>query len=88
MKLKKGFVLKKTAGRYVAVSMGDDYNGFMGMVTLFGTAPFYWELLKSEQTLDSLAESVTKEYDVTKEEAIKDLKPFIKKLLDAGILEE
>ncbi|MBQ9354543.1 MAG: PqqD family protein [Clostridia bacterium] len=88
MKLKKGFVLKKTAGRYVAVSMGDDYNGFMGMVTLSGTAPFYWELLKSEQTLDSLAESVTKEYDVTKEEAIKDLKPFIKKLLDAGILEE
>lgn len=88
MKLKKGFVLKKTAGRYVAVSMGDDYNGFMGMVTLSGTAPFYWELLKSEQTLDSLAESVTKEYDVTKEEAIEDLKPFIKKLLDAGILEE
>lgn len=88
MKLKKGFVLKKTAGRYVAVSMGDDYNGFMGMVTLSGTAPFYWELLKSEQTLDFLAESVTKEYDVTKEEAIKDLKPFIKKLLDAGILEE
>lgn len=88
MKLKKGFVLKKTAGRYVAVSMGDDYNGFMGMVTLSGTAPFYWELLKSEQTLDSLAESVTNEYDVTKEEAIKDLKPFIKKLLDAGILEE
>ena len=88
MKLKKGFVLKKTAGRYVAVSMVDDYNGFMGMVTLSGTAPFYWELLKSEQTLDSLAESVTKEYDVTKEEAIEDLKPFIKKLLDAGILEE
>ena len=88
MKLKKGFVLKKTTGRYVAVSMGNDYNGFMGMVTLSGTAPFYWELLKSEQTLDSLAESVTKEYDVTKEEAIKDLKPFIKKLLDAGILEE
>ena len=88
MKLKKGFVLKKTAGRYVAVSMGDDYNGFMGIVTLSGIAPFYWELLKTEQTLDSLAESAEKEYDITKQEALEDIKPFIQKLLDANILEE
>jgi len=87
MKIKSGFVLKKTAGRNVAISMGDDYNGFKGMVTLTGIAPFYWELLQTEQTMDSLAESAVKEYNISKEQALADLEPFIEKLKNAGIID-
>lgn len=87
MKLKKGFVLKKVAERYVAVSMGNDFNGFNGMITLTGSAPFYWNLLKTEQTLDSLSESASLEFGITKKEAVSDLIPFLNKLSDAGIID-
>jgi len=87
MKLKTGFLIKEMAGKSYAVSMGKDYNGFKGMISLSGSAPFYFELLKTEQTMDSLAQSAVEKFGISKEEAIKDLEPFIKKLCDAGVIE-
>ena len=88
MKLKSGLVLRNIGGRDIAVSLGQPHNDFNGMITLSGPGSFYWELLKTEQTVESLVKAATEEYDVTPENAEADLLPFLEKLRKAGVLED
>ncbi len=87
MKLKSGLMLKKTGGIDVVVSLGEQHNDFKGIITLSGTGGFYWNLLKTEQTVESLVQSAVAEYDVKPEEAKADLLLFLDKLKEAGVLE-
>lgn len=88
MKIKENFLLKNIAGSYVVVPTGSELVDFNGMVTLNESGAFLWNLLKQEQTAQSLATAMTEEYDVTAETAARDVEKFLDTLKKAELLEQ
>ena len=88
MKLKDGFLLKTVAGSKIVVPIGEQSAMFNGVITLSGSAAFLWEKLQAGATEDALLDALLSEYNVDKEFAAADLKSFIAKLSENGMLEE
>lgn len=87
MKISEGYLLRSVAGKNIVVSVGSNVN-FNGMLTLNDTGVFFWNLLQNDISKEELLEKVLKEYDVSREEASKDIDEFIEKLTEAKILED
>lgn len=87
MKIASGYLLRTVAGKNIVVSIGEEVN-FNGMITLNDTGVFFWNLLQKETTKDEILQAVLEEYDVTAEEASRDIDEFITKLKAAKILED
>ena len=86
MKLKDGFLLKTVAGSKIVVPVGEASVSFNGVITLSGSAAYLWEKLQAGATEEELLEALLAEYNVEKEVAAADLKRFIAKLEDSGML--
>lgn len=74
--------------------MAADMNGSTVMMDIT-TGKYYnlgkvggeiWALLENEMTVDALVNTLTKSYDVSREQCIKDTVPFLEKLLEQGLL--
>ena len=87
MKIKSNFVLRNIAGTQVALPLGDSNVNFTGMLTLNETGVLLWHKLESDCTIEELADAITDEYEVAYDEALADVKAFLKRLDDAGCLE-
>ena len=87
MKLKKGYIMKELAGRYVVLPVGGDPDGFQGMIQMNVTGKFLWECLSEDKTRQELVELFLEKYDANKEEAEADIDAFIENLSKEGILE-
>lgn len=87
MKIKKGFLMREVAGKYVVVPVGTGTNEFKGMVQMNKIGAFLWNSLGQDQTLEDLVQKVLEKYDVTEEQAVIDVEKFTGELLNAGILE-
>lgn len=87
MKISEGYLLRTVAGKNIVVSIGSDVS-FNGMLTLNDTGVFFWNLMQKETTKEEILEAVLKEYDVSAEEASRDIDEFIEKLSAAKILED
>ncbi|MBQ7255727.1 MAG: PqqD family protein [Oscillospiraceae bacterium] len=87
MKLKNDLMLRKVAGAWVAVSVGDTAS-FTGMLTLNETGATLWKALESGSDRRALIDALTAEYEVDELTAAADVDRFLKKLGDAGCLEE
>lgn len=81
MKRSSGFLMRQVAGRYVLAPVGDTVKTFSGMVTMNATGKFLWDLLENDQTVDSLAQALVDNYEVSfdkaKEDVIKYLEPLM-----------
>ncbi len=88
MKIKDGFLLREVAGNYIVVATGPRTKEFSGIIKLNETGSFLWKNMTENTDETSLVQVLTDEYDVEKESAEKDVKNFVKMLLDAGIIEE
>ena len=86
MRIKDGFVVRKIANQYMAVPVGERTQELHGMIGLNETGAFLWELLKKEQTEESLAGGLCEEYEVTPEQALESVRQFIEKLQSEGVL--
>ena len=87
MKISDGYLLRTVAGKNIVVSIGNN-TGFNGMLTLNDTGVFFWNLLQKDISKEEILEAVLKEYDVTAEDASRDIDEFIEKLSAANILED
>lgn len=88
MKIKDGFVLTEAAGNSLVVAVGDMAYKFSGYVKLNSTGAFIWKLIESkDRSVDEIAASVAKEYEIPEDVAKRDILAFEKTLGDAGILE-
>ncbi len=87
MKIKKGFITKKVAGDVIVIPAEQALVDFKAVITLNETGAYLWELLKEEQTKESLIENMCKEYDAEKELINADVEEFLKVLEDKGLLE-
>ena len=88
MKLNPEFVLQQVAGSWIVVPMGRASPDFNGMLTLNETGVVLWKALEAGGSVEDLAKALTKEYDVSMEQAVQDASAFLRKLQEAGCLEE
>jgi hypothetical protein len=53
---------------------------------LKGTALYIWESLENPKTLDELCSDITSEFDISKEQCLEDVIPFIGELEEIGLI--
>lgn len=46
-----------------------------------------WELLDTPISVEALADTLMQEYEVSKEQCIRDIEPFLEKMLERGLIE-
>ena len=86
MKIQKGFMLRKLGTDYAAVAMGSARKNFNGLIRMNETGKVLWDSLQTECTEEELIQKLLSEYDVSREEAKKDIEEFTSGLRKAGIL--
>ena len=86
MKIKEGFILREVAGSYIVVAIGEAVKTYNGHITLNETSAFLWNVLVKGATEDELVNALLSEYEVEKEDAVKGVKAFINKLVEAKLV--
>ena len=87
MKVKSDFILRKISDSFVVVPVGDAVVDFSGLVNLNESGAMLFELLQKGAEESELVDALLKEYDVSRDVAEADVKVFVSKVKDAGILE-
>lgn len=88
MKIKDGYILRKVNNEWVVVTVGQAAINFSGLIRLNETGAFLFNLLLNETNVSSLVEELTKEFEINKEVALRDVNKFIETLRDKQILNE
>ena len=77
LRARSGYVLREIAGEYllIPVELADGSQSQMAVLNEVGS--FLWEKLQEEQTLDTMVQAITGEYEVSREEAEADICEFL-----------
>lgn len=86
MKRSENFLLREVAGTLVVVPVGAAVSAFPGMITLNAVGAYIWELLETEQTVDSIVQAIMDRYEVEETQAQADVEKFLNKLRPTGAL--
>ena len=81
-----GFVHRRVAGNDVLISVGANVANFNGYITLNPTASFLWDALAQPHSVNSLADLLAEEFDVTLEHAQNDVAQFLDMLLQNAMV--
>jgi hypothetical protein len=89
MKIKEGFVLRQVCGENVIVGEGLNAINFGKMLALNETAAWLWQqaVAMGEFTVEMLADKLCEEYDVTQDEARRDVAAIIDEWNSVGVIE-
>lgn len=88
MKIKKGFVLRDVCGEKVIMGEGVGALDFGRLLCLNDTAAFLWEVASTgEFTVDSLAERLCQEYDVSEDQARSDISAIVAQWQEVKVIE-
>ena len=86
MRVEKEFVLREIAGDYIIIPTGKTVLEFNGLVTVNEVGVSLWNMLQEEITFDGLVEGILEEYDVDESVAREDIREFLDRMIDSGIL--
>ena len=86
MKRSPDFLLQDVAGTMVIVPVGKAVSAFPGMIAVNGTGAYIWELLETEQTVETLTQALVDRYEVDSDNARQDVEAFVNKLQPTGAL--
>jgi hypothetical protein len=89
MRQKKGFVLRDVCGEHVIVGEGLGAVNFGRLLALNETAAWIWKKAEAigDFTIEALVEKLCEEYDVTAEQARKDVTEIVRKWQQEGVVE-
>lgn len=88
MKIKNGFVLRDVCGEKVIMGEGVDALNFGRLLCLNETAAFLWGVAgEGEFTVESLAEKLCQEYDVTLDQAIQDVAAIVNQWKEVNVIQ-
>lgn len=89
MKLKEGFVLRQVCGENVITGEGLGAINFGKLLALNETAAWLWKEADAQGdfTVDSLADKLCEEYEVTAEQARQDVAAIVKKWQEVEVVE-
>ena len=82
------FIITEVADNYVLVPVGSAADNFHSIITLNEMGQIIWNMLENETTPDEILKNILAEYDVSEEQARKDIEGFIAKLRENGCIEE
>ena len=88
MKLKKDYVLRQAAGAWVVLPLGEEAVNFAGMLKLNDSGVILWKVLEEGGDISALVDALTKEYDVTPQQAEADVDEFLSTLNRYGCMSE
>lgn len=86
MKINEGFILREVAGSYIVVAVGEAVKDFNGVITLNETSAFLWNKLVKGASEEDLVKALLSEYEVEESVAVKGVKAFIDKLVEAKLV--
>ena len=89
MKIKKGFVLREVCGENVIIGEGLGAINFGKMLALNESAAWLWKKVveMGDFTIESLAEKLCQEYDVTADEALQDVTEIVSEWQKVNVVE-
>ena len=89
MRIKKGFVLREVCGERVTIGEGLDAINFGKLLALNETAAWLWKQAQEmgDFTVESLAERLCEEFDVTASEAKADVAEMIAEWKSVEVVE-
>lgn len=88
MKLKNGIVTNSIDGESFAIATGEASKSFNGLIRNNPTAAYIFELLKTEQTEESIVKAITDKYDVDEKTALADVKELLSLLKSKNLIED
>ncbi len=88
MKIKNGFVLRRFADQWLAVSADELADTRNTLISLNKTAAFVWEQMQTDTTRDALITALTDRFDVDETVAAADVDHFLTVAREAGLLDE
>lgn len=88
MKLKDGIVTNSIDGESFAIATGKAAREFNGLIKNNPSAAFIFELLKTEQTEDSIVAAMLEKYEVDESTVRADVKELLKLLKSKNLIEE
>ena len=87
MKMKEGFMVREVGGEVLLVPVGANSIDFKSVIRLNETGAFLLNKLSEDITEEELLEAVINEYDIDEDTASGDIRRFVERLEDAGIIE-
>lgn len=88
MKLRDGIVTNSIDGESFAIATGKAMKEFNGLVKNNPTAAYIFELLKKEQTEDSIVAAMLEKYEVDEPTVRADVKELIALLKSKNLIED
>lgn len=88
MKLKDGIVTNSIDGESFAIATGKAAKEFNGLIKNNPSAAFIFELLKTEQTEDSIVAEMLEKYEVDESTVRADVKELLELLKSKNLIEE
>ncbi len=86
MKLKSSFITHEVANEHITVATGN--AEFSGLVRSNATAAFIIESLKTETTVEAIAQALCEEYDADLTVVAQDVENVIDKLRQIGAIDD
>ncbi len=87
LRIDNNFVLREIAGEYIIIPVGPTALKFNGLITVNEVGVLLWNMLQKEVSVEELVQGVLAEYDVQEDVAREDIKEFLDKLVEGGILD-
>ena len=86
MKKKLDFVLREIAGDLLLVPTGKTALDLNGMLTLNEVGGEIWKMLDEVESEEEIVDRLLEDHDVQREELQRDVREFLDKLRELGIL--
>ena len=86
IQIDKEYVLRQIGDDYIIVPVGKSALSFNGMITVNETGAFLWEQLVEGTNKEELLRTMLETYEVTQEEAERDIDEFLDILYENEIL--
>lgn len=87
MKRKSNYIVRNFAGDNILVPLGSEVGIQKGMILLNNTGLYVWECLIKDCSLEELAISVANKFDISIDNAKKDVEIFISDIDNLGLIE-
>jgi hypothetical protein len=84
---REGIVVRKVAGEHILVPIRRNVADLKAIFALNDVGRCVWELLDGARGLDAVVEGLVERFDVSPEEASADLRSFVERLSQAGLVE-
>lgn len=87
MKLKENFVLRRVANTWVVLPLAEETINFSGMLRLNDSGAMIWKVLEQGGDKTALVETLTGEYNVSRQQAEADVDEFLSVLMQFGCMQ-